>query len=90
MKVVLDQEKANQIAEEATILRQCVRNSQAELEKEETLINFERYAKAKAEEESFLRALYIIGVKGVKWVGEPNQEYAFNLSEALEEEGGAK
>lgn len=105
MKIVLAREKAEQIAEEAAELRKIVAEAGEWLEAVErqmkhggnlgdmhlnAIANLNR---AKTAENEFFRALYIIGVVGVKWVDYSDHRYTFDLLEALEElegEGGAR
>ena len=94
MKIVLDKEKAEQIAEEVAQLREEVEKTRRKYDEDRSSeFRRERFWRALNAEDEFLRALYIIGVVGVKWNGEMERQYAFDLDEALnaiEEKGGAK
>lgn len=105
MKIVLDKEKAEQIAEEVAILRQNVIDASNWLDAVERQMKIsgdlaELHLKAignlnqaKAAENEFYRALYIIGVVGVNFVDLSDQRYSFDLIEAIkaiEEKGGDK
>lgn len=104
-KVVLDKAKAEQIAEEVGILRQDVVDASNWLDAVERQMKISgglddlhikaigNLNRAKAAENEFYRALYIIGVVGVNFVDLSDQRYSFNLIEAIkaiEEEGGDK
>lgn len=84
MRVVLDKKTAEQIAEEAAILRANVIKAAEKYEIDHA--GYSRYLlnQVRRNEEEFLRALYIIGVVGVKWIDTNDQRYAFVLDEALE------
>ena len=106
MKVVLDKEKAEQIAEEVAILRKNVIDARDWLDSVERQMMISgdiadlhmkaigNLKQARVAEEEFHRALCIIGVVGVKFVDLSDQLYSFDLIEALEaienKEGGAK
>lgn len=105
MKIVLEKEKAEQIAEEVAILRQNVIDASNWLDAVERQMKMSgdlaelhlkaigNLNRAKAAENEFYRALYIIGVVGVNFVDLSDQRYSFDLIEAIkaiEEKGGVK
>ena len=98
MKIKLDSDTANQIANEAAILRDEVVRAGNNYEYVASEHRAGRvptgflvrsgsvFSGARQREYEFLRALYIIGVQGVKFVDTCDQTYAFDIKEALKEE----